>query len=89
LSHPNSRHLGQHLLSSGKSQAGKSLGCLPIFGLLILTIAVTIGATVWVIQSQLFTRSFKPVELSNSEQQTLEEKLDALTSETSGQSKTR
>jgi len=86
LSHPNSRHPGQHLLSSGKSQAGKSLGCLPIFGLLILTIAVTIGATVWVIQSQLFTRSFKPVELSNSEQQTLEEKLDALTSETSASS---
>lgn len=86
MSHPNSRHPGQHLLSSGKSQAGKSLGCLPIFGLLILTIAVTIGATVWVIQSQLFTRSFKPVELSNSEQQTLEEKLDALTSETSASS---
>lgn len=85
MSHPNFYHRTLHLQSSKKSQAGK-LGCLPIFGLLILTIVLTIGATVWAIQSQLFTRAFKPVELSNSEQQTLEEKLDALTSENTGSS---
>ena len=59
-------------------QCGKSLGCFPIVGLLLLTIIVTVGATVWVIQSQLFAKDFKPVELSQSEQLTLEQKLDAL-----------
>lgn len=59
-------------------QSGKSLGCFPIIGLLLLTIVVTVGATVWVIQSQLFAKDFKPVELSQSEQLTLEQKLDAL-----------
>ncbi len=60
-----------------KNQAGK-LGCLAIVGLLLLTIIVTVGATVWAIQSQLFSKNFKPVELSKTEQQTLEQKLDAL-----------
>ena len=64
--------------SSGpKSQTGK-LGCLAIFGLLLLTIVVTVAGTVWAIQSQLFARNFKPVELSTNEQQTLEQKLNAL-----------
>jgi len=65
------------LTSGPKSQAGK-LGCLGIFGLLLLTIVVTVAVTVWAIQSQLFARNFKPVELSTNEQQTLEQKLNAL-----------
>jgi len=39
---------------------------------------VTVAGTVWAIQSQLFARNFKPVELSTTEQQTLEQKLNAL-----------
>ena len=63
--------------STPVSQAGK-LGCLAIFGLLLLTIVLTVAGTVWAIQSQLFARNFKPVELSTTEQQTLEQKLNAL-----------
>jgi len=63
--------------STPKPQAGK-LGCLGIFGLLLLTIVLTVAGTVWAIQSQLFARNFKPVELSTNEQQTLEQKLNAL-----------
>lgn len=59
------------------AQSGK-LGCLGIAGLLLLTIVLTVAGTVWAIQSQLFARNFKPVELSVSEQQTLEQKLNAL-----------
>ena len=59
------------------SQSGK-LGCLPIFGLLLLTIVLTVAGTVWAIQSQLFARNFKPVELSTQEQTTLQQKLNAL-----------
>ena len=62
------------------------MGCLPIFGLMLLTVIVTVGVTIWAIQSQLFAKNFKPVELSNSEQQTLEQKLDALGSEDYNQS---
>lgn len=62
---------------AGRHQAGK-LGCLPIFGLLLLTIVLTVAGTVWALQSGLFARDFKPVELSAKEQQTLEQKLDAL-----------
>jgi len=62
---------------AGKHQTGK-LGCLPIFGLLLLTIVLTVAGTVWAIQSGLFARDFKPVELSEKEQQTLEQKLNAL-----------
>ncbi len=67
-----------NLMSSKNIQAGKSLGCLPIVGLLLLTIILTVAGTVWAIQSQLFTKNFKPVELNQTEQLTLEQKLDAL-----------
>jgi len=59
------------------SQSGK-IGCLGVFGLLLLTVVITVAATVWAIQSQLFSRNFKPVELSAPEQITLEQKLNAL-----------
>jgi len=65
------------------NQSGKSLGCLPIIGLLLLTIVLTIGGTVWAIQSGFFTRNFKPVELSNKEELSLQQKLDALSSTSS------
>ena len=59
------------------SQSGK-IGCLGIFGLLLLTVVVTVAATIWAIQSQIFSRNFKPVELSDTEQLNLEQKLNAL-----------
>ncbi len=61
--------------SSELDQSGK-LGCLGIVGILLLTVVVTIGATVWVIQSKLFAKEFEPVALDTSEQQTLQAKLD-------------
>lgn len=70
-----------HNSRTNASQQGK-VGCLGIFGLLLLTIIVTVAATAWAIESQFFTRNFKPVELSDNEQLTLEQKLDALTNTT-------
>lgn len=71
-----------HHSRTNASQQGK-IGCLGIFGLLLLTIAITVAATVWAIQSQFLNRNFKPVELSDNEQLTLEQKLDALANTTS------
>lgn len=56
----------------------RSLGCFPIIGLMLLTIVITIGATLWAINSQWFSKGFKPVELSSSEEAVLSRKLDAL-----------
>ena len=56
----------------------RSLGCLPILGLMLLTIVITVGATLWAINSQWFSKDFKPVELSSSEEAVLSRKLDAL-----------
>ena len=70
------------ILNPASNQRGK-IGCLGIFGLLLLTIVLTVAGTVWAIQSQLFSRAFKPVELSAPEERTLEQKLNAL-GDTSG-----
>ncbi len=61
---------------SPKHQSG--LGCLPIFGLLLLTVILTVTATVWAINSPWLNSKFKPVQLSDSEQTTLAQKLDAI-----------
>jgi len=57
-------------------QPGKRLGCLQAFGLMLLTVVVSVAVTVWVINVYLFPKRFEPVELSVSEQQTLQQKLD-------------
>ncbi len=54
------------------------LGCLSIIGLLLLTIVMTIGITLWAINSQLFSKNFKPVELSTKEDTELSQKLSAI-----------
>lgn len=56
----------------------RGFGCLSVLGLIILTIAITIGGTLWAINSNLFSRNFKPVELNANEEATLSQKLDAL-----------
>lgn len=56
----------------------RGLGCLSIIGLTLLTIVITIGGTLWAINSQWFSKDFKPVELNTSEEASLSQKLDAL-----------
>lgn len=62
-----------------ESQSGKrSFGCLSIIGLILLTIILTIAATLWVANSQLFAKNFKPVSLDSNEEKSLSLKLAAL-----------
>ena len=61
---------------SPKSQLG--LGFLPIFGLLLLTVIISIATTVWAMNSQWLNSKFEPVELSESEQANLSKKLNTL-----------
>ena len=60
------------------------------FGIIIITMAVTIAVGYWVVTAYLFPTSFKPVELSQKEQQQLDHKLDRLSGKSgSTQSKSR
>lgn len=57
--------------------------------LVLLTILVTVIATVWVVRVYLFPSEFKPVTLSQKEEQVLERKLDWLEGFSSSRPATR
>ena len=63
---------------SSEPQPRKPLGCLSILGLMLLTIVISVGATFWLVKTQLFPDNFEPVELSAKEESVLQEKLDAV-----------
>ncbi len=50
-------------------------GCLFIGSIMLLTVAISVGATIWILTQYVFPKRFDPVELSSSEQQTLDSKL--------------
>jgi hypothetical protein len=52
-------------------------GCLFIGSIVLLTIAVSVGTTIWILTQYIFPNRFDPVELTSSEQQTLDAKLSA------------
>jgi len=54
----------------------KGLGCLSIAGLMLLTVIISVGVTIWVINYYLFPKQFSPVELNNKEETVLEKKLN-------------
>ena len=51
-----------------------------IFLIVLATVLVTIGVTLWIVKYYLFPSEFKPVELSAKEEQVLEAKLERLDS---------
>jgi len=63
---------------STTNTAGKKTG-LPTFVIVIITIVLTLGIGYWVMTAYLFPSEFKPVQLSNTEQQQLDNKLNYLT----------
>ncbi|MDO6460623.1 hypothetical protein Q4485_07940 [Granulosicoccaceae sp. 1_MG-2023] len=56
----------------------RGLGCFGIAGLMLLTIVLSVGVTFWLVKTQLFPAPFEPVALDRQEQQTLQDKLDAI-----------
>lgn len=45
------------------------------FGIVVITMAVTLGVGYWAVNAYLFPDAFKPVRLSEKEQRRLDEKL--------------
>lgn len=60
---------------NGRNADKKGMGCLSVFGLMLLTILISVAVTVWFINWYLFPKRFEPVELSVGEQQVLSQKL--------------
>lgn len=56
----------------------RKFGCLQVFGIVLLTILITMGVTLWVAKTYIFPSQFEPVVLTSQEQQQLSEKLDRL-----------
>jgi len=55
----------------------KGLGCLSVVGLMLLTLVVSVGLTIWLINYYIFPKQFNPVELSSKETNVLEKKLNS------------
>ena len=62
--------------NDNEQQERKYPGCLTIIGLMVLTIALSVGITVWFINYYLNPKPFEPVQLSSQEEQRLETKLE-------------
>ena len=61
-----------------EKEPAKKFGCLQVFGIVLLTVLVTAGITLWVAKVYIFPSQFKPVTLSAQEEQQLSVKLDSL-----------
>ena len=48
------------------------------FGIVVITVVITLGLAYWVVTAYLFPSAFTPVELSTKEQQRLDQKLQRL-----------
>ncbi len=57
-------------------ETSKRWGCLPIFGMMLLTVIISVAVTVWFLNYYLFPKRFAPVELNAKETAVLEQKLN-------------
>lgn len=53
----------------------KGMGCFSILGLMLITVLISVGITVWIINNYIFPKRFVPVELSQKEERILDQKL--------------
>lgn len=64
--------------SNESAPVARRFGWWHIAAFVAAAVVVTVGITVWVLQSGLFRSEFRPVSLNPDERRTLEEKLDRL-----------
>ncbi len=64
--------------SSKEQKSVKKFGCLQVFGIVLLTVLLTTGVTLWVAKTYIFPSQFEPVVLTSVEEQELSEKLSQL-----------
>ncbi len=54
----------------------RKFGCLQVFGIMLVTVLITAGVTLWVAKTYIFPSQFEPVVLTSQEDQLLSEKLN-------------
>lgn len=59
-----------------KKSSTRNLGCFSIIGLMLLTVLLSVGVTIWIINYYLNPKPFEPVQLSVKEERHLNHKLD-------------
>jgi arginine N-succinyltransferase len=57
------------------NQTQKGMGCLKIGLLMLLTIVMSVGLTLWLLTTYMFPKAFKPVDLDSREEIVLSSKL--------------
>jgi hypothetical protein len=58
----------------------KRFGCLQVFGILVLAVIITAGATIFLVKTYFFPSEFKPVTLNVAEEKVLAKKLEGFDS---------
>lgn len=57
------------------NQSQKGMGCLKVGVLMLLTIVISVGLTLWLLTTYMFPKEFKPVDLNSREEIVLSSKL--------------
>lgn len=57
------------------NQSPKGMGCLKVGVLMLLTIVISVGLTLWLLTTYMFPKEFKPVDLDSREEIVLSSKL--------------
>ena len=68
------------ITSEEKVEKKKLPGCLTVIGIMLLTIVLSVGITIWFINYYLNPKPFEPVQLDSREEQSLETKLEIFNS---------
>jgi len=63
-------------MGRGQNDA-KKFGCLQVVAIVLLTVLVTVGITLWLAKTYIFPSQFEPVTLTAQEEQQLSVKLDS------------
>lgn len=58
-----------------ETEQKKGMGCLKVSAIMLLTIIISVGLTIWLMTNYLFPKQFEPVDLDQKEETVLSQKL--------------
>ena len=68
----------ENQISAAATKKERKFGCLAVLGLMLLTVVVSVGLTVFIFKTYLFPSEFKPVVLNSKEEKVLAAKLEKI-----------
>ena len=67
-------------IGAAPKETPRRFGCLQVFGLIVITVIITAGLTIFLFKTYLFPSEFKPVTLNPAEERALALKLEKIDS---------